>query len=441
MRFLGKATAIGLSAFVVGSMSGGGASASSQDADVSLTYACQFPSGPQQVAVRVQGTFPSNAVVGKPIQPSRITTTVTIPEAGVADVGEAGGDSVVGTAQLTTAVTQNGTSNAAKWSGLTSAPTAVPAEGSLPLSARGTVPATKTAAAGDLSFSAGDLALTLSPSKAGGSKLAVDCTPAARQARVLATVPVSKPGSAQKPNAVPKAEPTIPPECGKWAGPPKETPDGWIDSGCTYMSGFANVKKLNGATVFNDGSAGKPALINIVYAVPGVGDSEGSIRQKLVEPIKSKSTFLTFGFMPTTAAMEMIQAPLAPGKDYGTYEVATGNVVTAHMKMTIRITGASANGSALSVGKRCQTRVPADIVLKGTVKSVLEEGVLEGPLTIPSFSGCGTGGDDLSRLFSASVSGPGNLMRVSVGATCLPSIPQGCPPVVPVPQRTAPAAG
>lgn len=439
MRFLGKATAIGLSAFVVGSMSGGGASASSQDADVSLTYACQFPSGTQQVAVRVQGTFPSNAVVGKPIQPGQITTTVTIPEAGIADVGEVATDSVVGTAQLTTAVTQNGKSNATKWSGLTSAPTAVPTEGNLPLSAKGTVPATKTAAAGDLSFSAGDLALTVSPSKADGSKLAVNCSPAAQQTRVLATVPVSKPGSQQKPNVVPKAEPSVPPECGKWAGPPKETPDGWIDSGCTYMTGFANVKKLNGATVLNDGTAAKPALINIVYAVPGVGDSDGSIRQKFVEPIRSRSTFLTFGFMPTTAVMEMIQQPLAPGKDYGTYEVATGNVVTAHMKMLIRITSASANGASLSVGKRCETRVPADIVLKGKVKSVLEEGVLEGELTIPSFHGCGTGGDDLSRLFTASVSGPGNLMRVSVGATCLPAVPQGCPPVLPVPQRTVPA--
>jgi hypothetical protein len=439
LRFLGKATALGLSAFVVGSMSGGGASASAQEADVNLTYACRFPSGTQQVAVRVQGTFPANGVVGTPIQPGPITTTVTIPEAGLADVSKVGADSVVGTARLTTAVTQKGKSSAANWSGLTSAPTAVPDSGKLPLATTGKVPAAKASGAGDLTFSAGNLALTVGPSKTGGSKLAVDCTPAAQQTRVLATVPVSKSATPEKPGAAPKAEPDQPPAgCGKWE-PPKETPDGWTNSGCTYMTGFANVKKLNGATIINDPATTKPSLINIVFAVPGIGGADASIRQKIMEPIRSTSTFLTFGFMPTTATMEMIQAPLGPGKDYGTYDAVSDpsgmQKITAHMKMTVRITAASANGSAINVGKRCQTKVPADINLSGKAPDITADAVIEGTLNIPAFTGCGVG-ENLNPLFNGSVSGPGNFMRISVAATCIPEATV-CPPKVPTPQRTA----
>jgi hypothetical protein len=48
-------------------------------------------------------------------------------------------------------------------------------------------------------------------------------------------------------------------------------------------------------------------------------------------------------------------------------------------------------------------------------------GQLTGTVEIPQFTGCGTGGDDLDRLLTASISGPGNFVRLFQGALCKPA--------------------
>lgn len=39
-------------------------------------------------------------------------------------------------------------------------------------------------------------------------------------------------------------------------------------------------------------------------------------------------------------------------------------------------------------------------------------------MTIPAFKGCGAGGENLDRLLTASISGPGNYIKQIQGQTC-----------------------
>ncbi|SNS22925.1 DUF6801 domain-containing protein [Actinomadura mexicana] len=447
---LGAATAVGLGALVTGSVPGGVARA--QEADAALTYACRLPSGTsQEVAVRVRGTFPAAGKAGRPVRPGRVTATVTVPKAAVPEVSALGGASVAGIAELGISVRQNGKAAPATWPGLTTPATPVADGADLVLAASGDVPAVTPAGTGDLTFTAGDLALALSPRDAHGGvpedakpAITIGCEPSGEH--VLATVPVPA-GTAPATPAPPKPAPPktgdraaaeapggTPAECGKFTGPT----DDWYP-GCVYLSGFSNVTKLKGAAILNDPEFGRPALTNLVYSLTDTG---ASVRQRFVSPLRSRSTFLTFGFMPTTATMEMTQRPLGPGEDYGTFEAVsdmqTGiQSVNAHMRMSIRISDVSVNGTPLNVGENCRTATDADIALKGEMTSVLEGGTLDGSFSIPRFTGCGAG-EDLSPLFDGTVSGPGNLLRVSLGATCIPDADISCPPVVPAPARTAP---
>ncbi|WP_433331927.1 DUF6801 domain-containing protein [Spirillospora sp. CA-294931] len=447
---LGKGTAIGLGAVVAGALAGGGSSASAENADATLAYTCKLPSGAaQKVGVRVKGAFPESGTVGKPIQPGRITTTVTLGKGAVAELEGLAGGPVVGTASLATTATQNGRSTPIPWSGLATPATPVPEGADLELAASGDVPSVAPGAAGDLTFAAGDLALSLVQQKttkdaAAPAKAELTCSPAKGQALTLATVPVTggngtaPPPGAAAPKPGPAAAPAqakTPPECGKYR-PPGE----WINYGCTYMSGFSNVKKLNGASILNDPEFEKPALTNIAYRFSEDGINL-HVQLKFVSPLRSKANFLTFGFMPTRSMMELTQMPLGPGKDYGTFVALDDGSgiqkVTAHMKMSIRLFDVAVNGSPLNVGKRCQSKVPADIKLTGEMPSVLEAGRLEGVLEIPAFKGCGVG-EDLDPIFNRSVSGPGNTLRVSLGASCMPDDDINCPPVLPKPERQPP---
>jgi hypothetical protein len=73
-------------------------------------------------------------------------------------------------------------------------------------------------------------------------------------------------------------------------------------------------------------------------------------------------------------------------------------------------------------------------VLNGGAKyvNVFLGGPLDGEIEIPPFSGCGTGGEDLDPLFTASLSGLGNAITMNQGTTCIPSEPSTpCPPTMP----------
>ncbi|MBE1531801.1 DUF6801 domain-containing protein [Actinomadura algeriensis] len=456
---MAAAAAIGLAALVTG---GGAAPARAREADATLKYACALPDGTSQVAgVRVRAEFPAGGTAGEPVAPGRATVTATLPAAAVAAVVPEGAAAVAGTAELAVVAAQNGTSTPTAWPGL-AAPAATPQEGAdLVLEASGDVPPVTPAGSGDLTFAAAALTLTLDPRDAqgrtpeGAKPVAVTCEPVADQDVTLATVPVTAgPSGAPEATAAPdapvapraaapgtaaeEAPGETPAECGTYEGPDST----WM-GGCIYLSGFSNVTKLDGATIINDPEFADPALTNVIYKITSTG---AELRQRFVSPLRSRSTFLTFGLMPTTATMELTQMPLEPGGPvYGAVEAITNletgvQTVKAHMKMSIRLYDVSVKGTPLDVGGRCRSSVPAEFELTGTMTNILEGGVLDGTFAIPSFEGCGAA-EDLDPLFNATVSGDKNLLRVTLGATCIPFAQISCPPVLPEPSRSGSAAG
>jgi len=89
----------------------------------------------------------------------------------------------------------------------------------------------------------------------------------------------------------------------------------------------------------------------------------------------------------------------------------------------------------LNVGPHCQTVTPFNLVLTGLPPAYnvgLIKGVLTGSVTIPPFSGCNNGTEKLDSIFDATVSGPGNFVKVTQATLCTPLTGGGCPPAKPV---------
>src|SRR5437879_11737789 len=59
-------------------------------AKATLSYTCQFPSGPQPVSVQVAASFPAAVPSGQPITPGRLHLTAVLPRAAVGDLTKLG---------------------------------------------------------------------------------------------------------------------------------------------------------------------------------------------------------------------------------------------------------------------------------------------------------------------------------------------------------------
>uniref|UniRef100_UPI00068E4BCD hypothetical protein n=1 Tax=Kitasatospora sp. MBT63 TaxID=1444768 RepID=UPI00068E4BCD len=226
---------------------------------------------------------------------------------------------------------------------------------------------------------------------------------------------------------------------------------------CAFAVGYANVHKLGQAALVNDPGHG-PALaaLNMTRRFVTLWDPEpgqqpyfeaDSLGYLQLPP--SDTSFLTYGFVPTTAKMELVpQGPLTI--------VATGNSdwdqpaeFTIGGYQSLRLYDVKINGTPLDVGPDCRTSRPVDLRLTGRQDDYLPGGgdgkpdyTLQGggPLTqrdldIPPFTGCSAGGEDLDALFTAAVSGSGNTLNLVQGAICTPTSdqPNGCEPEIELP--------
>ena len=92
-----------------------------------------------------------------------------------------------------------------------------------------------------------------------------------------------------------------------------------------------------------------------------------------------------------------------------------------------------APGAHLHQERRRVAAKPFNLVLTGLPPAYnvnLIQGVLTGTVTIPPFKGCGY---NLDQVFTTSVSGPGNSVKISQAPICTPRTGGGCPPVKPGP--------
>ncbi|WP_432126741.1 DUF6801 domain-containing protein [Streptomyces sp. bgisy082] len=236
------------------------------------------------------------------------------------------------------------------------------------------------------------------------------------------------------------------------AAPPCLTENPTPMSLSAYVTGYTNVRKLKGASLLplscmliEQGLSGEPPYPappgEINFFVPSTANLSYQGR-KQTPPFTS--TFLTFDFQPVTATMVLEQTgPITVEallriflSDFSNF---TETVVRA--PLVLRVLDVKVNGVELDVGPSCRTAQPLTstdpdparhpgkhLVLLGEGRLVngtdavgylvSSGGPLTGETTIPAFEGCGAGGEDLDRLLTASISGPGNYVKQIQGQTC-----------------------
>ena len=443
------------------------APAGPQAVSVHLAYSCRFQSQTWRVGATVAATFPSAVGQARPIQPTGVRSAVALPSSAVTDLVKLGAAQVTGSDVLTAGVTNGARGVSTQWAGQVGKPVPISGAGHLLLQATGAVPPVTLTSPGTATFTAAGLALVLTPSKADGSPaspapLMVACTLNPGQNATLATVPVTdasaQPGALRRP--IPATTPTPP---GRAALPasqatPGKPPPGCgankiksPQTGCGYITGYANVNKLNGATLLQPPSPQKPALVSIAESVSIQHVNGGVILNNIgqlyyrgheeLPPVKS--TFLGFGFVPITATLHVME--LKPIKITVFLHNVVQVKVTTSTEVSFRISDVNVNGVPWkTVGSNCRTKTPVHLTLIGTGNAstqrgfwnLLAGGTLGGMVTVPPFVGCGVG-ENLNPLFTASISGPRNFDLMTQGPLCIvrPLFPPSCPPKVPKPSR------
>ncbi|MFE7466460.1 DUF6801 domain-containing protein [Streptomyces sp. NPDC057499] len=482
-RRWGQAGAVGGMALLAGLMPGTGVASATHVVETPLGYTCTTASGEHGADVTVSVELPVSSPVGAEVQPEQVRIGVALAPELLGELPEGDSPVLSGAASLRTTVTQNGVSTDVMWQALEIPESAVDADGDTNVEASGAVPTVTPRSSGAMVFAAGKLQLDLVVRAAAGGEAAapdvvpVTCTADADQSAELGTVqvPVSSEGtvpgtSGQGPDAGTSPKPDArSADAGVAADTGEVTPPDL--PGCTilfgpvaapprpahgYMAGYANVNKQKAATKFEDPAHLMLQLNSMlaVYSCPTGSltwvHSEGTMdyRGKPQMP-PARSTFLTFGFMPTTATVEMsLTGPVyidtfndgAPDPETGRRKEST----TATTQVSLRLYDVSVNGTPLDVGPNCRTARSMELSLtgKGSTGSGPDEGYtvksggpLLGSADVPPFTGCGVT-EDLDNMFTAAVSGPGNYTKMMQGPLCVDGAPANCPePPRPKPQR------
>ncbi|MER6098974.1 DUF6801 domain-containing protein [Streptomyces sp. NPDC001728] len=232
------------------------------------------------------------------------------------------------------------------------------------------------------------------------------------------------------------------------AAPPCVTEKPTPTSLSAYITGYSNVRKLNGASLI------PLSCVQIEQGIPEIEfrpDGTLHLVQKSVGGLSYQgrkqsppfeSTFLTFGFAPVTATLVLEQAgPMTVESDI--LLVFPDNIAESYIRvpLVLRVLDVRVNGTRLDVGPSCRTEKPISspepqpakypgdhLVLLGkgqlingtdaTGYVLTTGGPLTGEVSVPAFKGCGAGGENLDRLLTASISGPGNYIKQIQGQTC-----------------------
>ncbi|MFH9611888.1 DUF6801 domain-containing protein [Streptomyces sp. NPDC017448] len=469
--------------------------AAEQKSEVALRYACPFPSGAEEVDVVVSAVLPTSARTGEEIRPDQVSVEVGLPATALARFGDLEAETLAATARLTVRNAVGDTSADSSWQGLTAPPTALPKPGEddgeggggLALTMTGEVPTIAFGSPGRATLTPAALAFTLSSRTADGEPttppgLDVACEPVPGQEAELAAVDIRGDQDPADPAPTPgESEPAPEPTPGLPAGglPPsaREKIDALTDKrldaleddpgSCpfpippelvmttaeTYAAGYANAAKLNGAAAL--GPAFMKAVLNTRFindqcasTVDITSEVNFDYQGKRQLP-PTKATFLTYGFMPTTATMtlEQVGPPAVVQSHTVTNTPTYPEETTVTAQLVMRLSDVEVNGVPLDVGPDCRTERPFEQVLRGYGQSIPKAGYTVaggGPLTgyahIPPFEGCGVG-EDLDPVFTSAVSSSGkkadNYTKMTQAPLCVATDPTSvnCPPKKPEPER------
>ncbi|WP_410641993.1 DUF6801 domain-containing protein [Amycolatopsis sp. lyj-346] len=420
----------------VGSAAPGPAVPPDTQASASVSVHCPFadPLGPRALTVETTATLPAQAKTGTSATIGGYSVKVSLPRDVALSFLPAGATtgSLRGAVQLDLAVRQDDRSDRVPVS-LVVAPAPLPETGDVVLTATGAVPeiAINTVGAVTFEVTAPTLALEAVPAPdaapATTAPPKVACTlDEGRQATLgkILVLPKTLPGPEQK---QPAAAPG-----GVTAADEEPPPNVYTQPlGLVSVLTKSTVKRL-GATVVSDPSLLVNGFINVNI---DTGDSwvTGSTA---FSPVTA--TFLGFGFVPVSATVEFLPV------EYQTQRMIdfTGNLYTdpvtqlpslhADLRVMARMSSAKINGVPLDLGAGCVTKEPVHLVLDGPYEAFGVGHVSTEPnggFTLPGFTGCGTGGQDLNPLLDGMSSGPGNQAYVDTHnlVGCDTPDPADCP--------------
>lgn len=276
------------------------------------------------------------------------------------------------------------------------------------------------------------------------------------------TYSIPPPPNAQPQNILPAYCPPFPLNKGFPFNPhfklPKPPPGSTITfplpplQGCAFIKGFSDVSKLGEAALVGPGfgniQVGKRLVFNLkanyfetdssgkLYFKPCPGSAPQCKAINGLPPVTA--TFLSFGFVPTTATLKITEIGTLNVVSVGTLNNG-GKLKYSKIESlaSIRVERVLANGVPLNVGSDCHTVRPFKLVLVGKPPYSLNfGGVIIGMIHVPPFTGCGVG-ENIDPIFNATVSGPGNIVKLTQGSLCtdwpIPPLAPGCPATVPKP--------
>ncbi|MFC0845159.1 DUF6801 domain-containing protein [Streptomyces noboritoensis] len=469
------AAALGVIALLLGLVPASGTIARDRETGVQAIYDCAAGSVHRAVTVGFTGVYPTGGRPGQPLRAERFAVRPELTPDAVAALLPPGTTEVSGTARLAVEVAQNGASARADWAGLVGPAVGAGADGLRPVFA-GEVPVITVGSSGEVTLTAGELTLmvqvgaapspgstpTPGTSESPGATqpptptapLELNCLPAAAPGPRLASWTVTEPSTPSTAPASPAPSTSADTQRRKPAiqvGPaplatapvcPADPPAGELDpsrlpkpppgaveghlgaSLCVVAVGYATVHKLGSAMVVNDphDSPG-PMHLNLGKRTVSAPDYDESDSVGLLRFPDARSTFLAFGFQPTSARVSFEPEPVT------VVNIRRGETFTTTIayRQYLRVHDVRVNGVPLEVGPRCRTARPFDTVLSGAY-NFLTGGILDGQIAIPPFAGCGSRGEDLSPLFTAALSGPGNAVRIRqgqlAGAGSAPPVPE-----------------
>jgi hypothetical protein len=436
--------------------------ADTQTAVAVLAYTCRFPAGTYEVGARLTASYPATALAGGTVRPASLSLAVTVPAAPLASLGPPGAPVTVA-ARLATSGPR-GNVRAVVWPSLAAPAAALPAVGqslvSGALRPSAPLPALTADRAGRMTVTAGPLTLVFTPR--GAAPVTATCTLEQGQDAVLATIAVRAATAARAATAsspcppVPAGGLKLNPDLPK---PPKPPPGSTVtfpppqDHACAYITGYSDVRKLNGAALVGPGllnvSVGIRLVVNLgknYFQEDSAGQFDYTVcrishHHRACAVIHgfppATATFLDFGFMPVTATLQLTEIGTL-----NIYGVGTGFALstnTSWARMDLRIYDVRVNGKPLNVGPDCETSKALLIGLTGFGSgphpySLSGGGPLTGYVTIPPFTHCGVT-ENLDDLITGTVSGEDNYSEFTQGPLCDLIQGQVCPPQRPRPLR------
>ncbi len=452
------------------SAAGGGQAPGGQSVAATLAYRCRFPSGPRPVRVTVTAGLPGTARTGQPIQPTGARLTIALPRTAITDLARLGSTTLSAYTRLSVDAMDGPNGTSVVWAGATRRAASVPATGGPALRTSGRVPTLTPALPGNVLLTAAGLSLTLTPGTAStapgspptpvpaggpnqtptptptpsaGTALRVPCELARGQQATLATVAVTGAAARRSRHSAPvtlcpgfpknglKLNPRFPPPKPPVPIKPGSSPE----PGCADTGGYADARKLLGAALIQPGFAYVDLFVRtLVDFDPKVNyaqfDNAAQLNfHGLHEFPPSTATFLTFGFVPTTATIALIEHGTIDIFVVGPASTACPppknchTVATVASRLSVRILPGSVtvNGVPLDVGSHCES-APFDAIVTGSDATnppyiVTTGGPLQGIVTIPPFHHCGVG-EDLDPIFNAAISGPRNFNLLTQGKVC-----------------------